>query len=409
LVFVDTIPQSQVLQGAGIGDFDGDGKTEIAFGDMYGRVFVVENTGDNQFELVWETDLISGNAYDNFSAPDADQDGKPEFIIHAYSYAYPCCKQSVWIFEATGDNTYEVVYLDTIRTPWTDDQGPISDAGDVDGDGVPELVISGTTACYILKATGDNTYERIWYYEPPGQHLIQLDVEIYDLDNNGLNDIILSWTRVDPYGYLHAMTKIFEKGIDMEWVYPSQYDTFLVDSVETLRWVVYDTISVESLYIYLAPLSGEGRELIFVGDPLIDSSFHWTVPDTQGDFRLWLLVTGPGRRDSLSSPEIYITPKGVREKHPSKEKEGLFALPSNPVIPPLKIRYLIGQRSKIAKLKVIDVTGRVVRVFEDLRPGYGYVVWDGLDSRGKKLTRGVYFILLEVDEKRWLRRVLLWR
>ena len=127
------------------GEFDGDNKTDIVDGGMYGEVSVFENTGDNQYELVWETDLPSGNAYDNFSVDDADQDGEPEFVIHAYSYAPPCCKQSVWIFEATGDNTYEVVYLDTIRTPWTNVQGPISDAGDVDGDGVPELVISGTT------------------------------------------------------------------------------------------------------------------------------------------------------------------------------------------------------------------------------------------------------------------------
>ena len=415
LVFKDSIPKSQCLEGGAIADFDGDGKTEIAYGDLYGRVFVVENTADNQYELVWDTTIYASMCYDNFSVKDADQDGKPEFVIHSYYY-HPHCTQKVWIFEANGDNSYELVYMDSTVTPWTDSQGPISDAGDIDGDGIPELVISGTTAWYVLKATGSNRYEKVFYYEPtpPEGWLIQLDIDIYDLDHNGLNDVITSWTWTDYGGWIHARTEIFEKGIDMEWLYPSERDTFLWDSLVLLRWSVTDTISIESLYIYLQtayPSIPHGRDLIFQGDPMRDSTFLWKVPDSTGYYRLWLVVTGKGRRDSIRTPMILIMETGVKEKQMvTNGREGFLSYTSNPVRLPVEVVFYLEEvPDRDARLRIVDVTGRVVRAFRGLRSGYNKVIWDGRDDRGEPVSRGVYFIMLERDRRKWVRRVVLWR
>lgn len=408
-----------------VGDFDGDGKMEIVNGGMYGQISVFENTGDNQYELIWHDslpvyiDTCVSNVYDNLSANDMDQDGKPEIIFHGTLLAPIGMpeRNDLFIFEAIGDNEYQLIYYDSLPHHVFNTVGAISDVGDVDGDGVPELVLSTTGDIYVIKAFANDSFGIVWQKNMaqeagvPYSAMDQLDVEIYDLDNNGLNEIIASLAYDDAWGFLHAKTFIYEKGIDMEWVYPSLPDTFLVDSVETLRWTVYDTIAVESLYIYLTPLSNYPRDLIFEGNPLTDSIYNWTVPDSLGEFKLLLVVTGPGRRDSLQSPTIYITPTGLEERDRGEftSKEGFLKFPSNPVKPPLKIIYSLKTPSKTGKLLIVDAPGRVIKAFKGLKSGRNRVIWNGLDERGKLVSKGVYFILLEREKKKWVRRVVLWR
>jgi hypothetical protein len=288
--------------------------------------------------------------------------------------------------------------------------------GDIDADSVEELVLSTTGDFYIIKAFGDNDYsvvahQNISAYCGVGlSHMQQLDIEIYDMDDNGLNDIVVSATYDDDQGFLHAKTFIWEKGIEMEWLYPSEYDTLPPDTQVTLRWRVSDPPSlIDSIFVYFKLMqTGHPRILLFNGHAVEDSSYDWTVPDTLGRFRLYLVCTGPGRRDSIASTDFWIG-YGIEEGEGIYDKiqTGLFAprpIPSDDVV---SIRYAIGPQDSISALdlSIIDASGRVVRRFNELprSPGMHSIDWKHTGPGG------VYFIHLQAGDRRWVRKVVLWR
>ena len=69
-------------------------------------------------------------------------------------------------------------------------------------------------------------------------------------------------------------------------------------------------------------------------------------------------------------------------------------------IPESSIRSTFnGQRSTIS-LNIYDVSGRLVRQFNQLTNGQSpinQIIWDGSDDHGRKVSEGVYFIRLIVD------------
>jgi hypothetical protein len=68
----------------------------------------------------------------------------------------------------------------------------------------------------------------------------------------------------------------------------------------------------------------------------------------------------------------------------------------NPMRPTARISYEIGVPGRVT-LKVFDIAGRVVRTLVDERKGVGEysVVWDGKNSEGETVGRGVYAYQLE--------------
>ncbi len=100
------------------GDFDLDGRKELATANLasLGRVSVYENTGDNQYELVRVDTVRLPNGSDVFSGNDLDSDGKPEFFVGFVQWV----GGEIWDFylymwEATGNNTYERTFIERVR------------------------------------------------------------------------------------------------------------------------------------------------------------------------------------------------------------------------------------------------------------------------------------------------------
>ncbi len=191
LVFSDTI--DDYASTIGFGDFDEDGKMEFATAGALGYVFVDENTGDNTYKRVFEDSIPRYNGHDVFTGNDTDQDGLPEFFINygTYTSMFTLCFY-LYRYEATGDNTYEYLLIDSIP----DRSGDFhirSSCGDVDGDGVEEIVWSIGSAVAVLKATGNDQYERVWEWENDHKHgAASAEIRCYDLNHDGKDEIVVS-------------------------------------------------------------------------------------------------------------------------------------------------------------------------------------------------------------------------
>ena len=195
------------------GDFDEDGEMEFVLGNLSDGVgaayWLYESPTDNTYEFIHSGSVPTKNIKDCFSVPDADGDGKLEFVVKGFTPLD--ARTHAFIFEATGDNTYEIIK--SFNLAGGDYYGGYSDAGDVDGDSVPEIVLESASYVYIIKTAGNDSFY-VWDTLPG--HNSGSSIAVYDIDENGLAEIIISGnneTRIYEYdagGMEEARSKIQE-------------------------------------------------------------------------------------------------------------------------------------------------------------------------------------------------------
>jgi hypothetical protein len=177
------------------GDYDGDSANEFIFGNLDGWYAVYECNGNNSYVETHIEQLSTHNIKDCFSVPDMDGDGKPEFVVKGF--VIPSAEIHAFIFEATGDNTYEIIK--TFTLPGGDYYGGYSDVGDVDGDSIPEIALEACQCVYLIKAAGNDSFY-VWDYIYGNYS--GSSVRVYDIDGNGLSEVIISGnnqTRIYEY------------------------------------------------------------------------------------------------------------------------------------------------------------------------------------------------------------------
>jgi hypothetical protein len=230
----------------GFGDFDSDGKIEFVMGGMSAgslgaTYWIYESPADNTYERIVQGYVSTKNIKDCFSIPDADEDGKMEFVVKGF--VIPSAEIHAFIFEAIGDNTYEIIK--TFTLPGGDYYGGYSDAGDVDGDSIPEIVLEARQNVFIIKAAGNDSFY-IWDTLPGNGS--GSSIAVYDIDENGLAEIIISGndeTRIyeyDPGGIVEARSKIYDAGLE---VFPNPFSKILnirhsIEVDEMLQIKIYD-------------------------------------------------------------------------------------------------------------------------------------------------------------------------
>jgi hypothetical protein len=90
------------------GDFDGDSLNEFVLGTIDGQYSIFESPANDAYTPICvNVQLPTLNINDCFSVSDADSDGKPEFVVKGS--VVPTARIHAFIFEATGDNTYEII------------------------------------------------------------------------------------------------------------------------------------------------------------------------------------------------------------------------------------------------------------------------------------------------------------
>ncbi|NPV14865.1 T9SS type A sorting domain-containing protein [candidate division WOR-3 bacterium] len=377
------------------GDFDEDGHKEFVTAGLgsLGRVFIYENTGDNQYELVRVDTVRIPNGSDVFSGQDVDGDGKPEFLVGFAWYLGGPFDFYLYMWEATGNNSYERTLIDRITDVECSDLR--SKCGDIDGDGVEEVVWSIGAKVMVYSATGNNQFQQVWLWrnDHGGQYPHSM-VNIYDMNGNGYNEIVVSGEN---------KTSIFEVEA-VRVLSPNGGENLSGRSQVLIKWHKFFPPRCDSLSLFYSLNNGRTYETIATGIPGSDSTYLWTVPNIASDSgKVKIITYGPGWQFDESDRVFRIVPVGVEEQTPGSISDWSLTVSPNPASGRIKVCYDVPSRSTV-RLGLYDAAGRLVALLASSTHTAGrYRI-----NLGEKalLPRGVYLIRLETNSHFFTEKVI---
>uniref|UniRef100_A0A7C4GFP5 T9SS type A sorting domain-containing protein n=1 Tax=candidate division WOR-3 bacterium TaxID=2052148 RepID=A0A7C4GFP5_UNCW3 len=308
------------------GDFDRDSSREFVTADIAGLgVSVYECTGDNQYELIFLDTMHLPNAPDVWSGRDLDQDGRPEFFVRFWVIPYN--RFYLYMWEGAGNNTYQRTLID--EKLQTTRGASTSICGDLDGDGIEELVWALPLQVFIYKAVGDNQFREVWrWLADHGTHEC-LITNVADMNGNGYNDLVIAGS---------GKTSVFEVEA-IRVLYPNRERELHSGDTCRIRWRIYAPPRCDSVSLFLKTdtVVPQGQrfwrlDTIVTGLSPQDSVFPWVVPaggDAPG--RIVAIAYGPGWQFDESDSAFRIVPGGVTEgRDPRLEVASPLRLFPNP-------------------------------------------------------------------------------
>jgi len=182
----------------GLGDVDGDGLVNIVAtvgvpvppvgSDTFIRILRPDGSLVREFRNAPDTAAVSG-----ISLADLDQDGIPEIVVAMglFDGYYQTNEIRVAAFKGTGEM---LAGWPVILTGGSTSHTPL--VGDVDGDGLPEVVVNTRTSLFVINhdgsmaASSPKSMPSLLRYE----QIMNLVPAIADIDADGRNDIILTGT-----------------------------------------------------------------------------------------------------------------------------------------------------------------------------------------------------------------------
>jgi hypothetical protein len=216
-----------------VGDFDGDGKLDIAVSTFPGTIDVLRGVGDGTFRAPLKTP--SGTFPASIAAADFDGDGKLDVAVSAgQPLDGPC-------FLGNGDGTFR-------RAPQTDGRmsRDVLAVGDFDGDGRPDLVVDGVDEIHIyLNRAGRLT----WHIDYPVAHTI---VSLLTADFNGDGKLDIAVGMLNLAGGPPEVSVLLGKG---DGSFGAPVTTVTAPGQEISGAAPVD----ESMAIAAADLDGDGR------------------------------------------------------------------------------------------------------------------------------------------------------
>ena len=147
-------PTSDYTLSVSIGDFNGDGKLDIAAADSSGGVDVLLGNGDGTFQTPHTTPLNSSTSY--VTAADFNHDGKLDLAAVVGAGGF---QDSITVLLGNGDGTFTA----GASYPFSQNLNSVL-AADVNLDGQPDLVIAGAPdggfgqAIAVMLGNGDGTF-----------------------------------------------------------------------------------------------------------------------------------------------------------------------------------------------------------------------------------------------------------
>jgi hypothetical protein len=188
-------PVDSRMRGVEISDIDEDGQVEIVFGtgvalgekpgEGYIRIYGYDTTAHG-YEMEWLSPDMNGDVQ-GMEIEDVDGDGHDEIIV---TTGYRYREGYVFVLRHIPSGAGGVGKPDSYEILWqSDDVGPkpyALDVGDIDGDGVMEIVV-GNQPGYIWIFDGVS-HNVEWKSEILGTDVFGLD--IYDVDKDGQLEVI---------------------------------------------------------------------------------------------------------------------------------------------------------------------------------------------------------------------------
>ncbi|MEO0216853.1 MAG: FG-GAP-like repeat-containing protein [candidate division WOR-3 bacterium] len=388
LVWQDT---GNSLEYSVVGDFDSDMNRD--FVSIHG-ILVWECSGNNEYQLVFCDERTPGD--DIFSADDMDDNGKPEILVSCVSYFYG----HTWLYcyETIGDNNYERFLIDSITNLPYSLWLARSSCGDIDADGRKEIVWSTFNQWHIYKATGEHQYQRI--YSSGWSEYTATKISVYDLNGNGYPEIIESWER-NGTPFLEGTTIWEIQGVKI--LQPNYGYILHPGESYQIIWQKFDPPGADSFALFFSSDNGNTYDTIALGIPGGDTTYQWLVPDIISDScKIMIWAYGPPRPGenrprgvAWDFGDFKIRPLGIENDAGYRIHDTGLKILQNPVIDGrLKIQYAVPEPSKV-KLAIYNVLGQIEQIlFDGYKPSGIYEI-----VNPKSLTGGVYFVKLITDKK----------
>lgn len=211
-----TIWETPFLSSGQVADLDGDGRKEIIGGDNFNdNIRIFENRGNDSYDevIIIKNETEGSNVFGKqFGIGDFDGDGVSELLVGD-------SEGELFIYESVGDN----LLVETWRMKLDIEDAHQLAVGDLTGDGIPEFVVGGTVLeadlpsmlprweYHVFSADpsagapdrpgggGISRYQSIWSQAMTPFHLRGNSIAIGDVDGDLENELVI---LVNPSVYV---------------------------------------------------------------------------------------------------------------------------------------------------------------------------------------------------------------
>jgi VCBS repeat protein len=177
-----------------VGDLNGDGVEDLLFGfgsEKNGVGFALGAIGEDGSIGFTITDFANTSEYDALTAGDIDGDGLPEILIRRHGYS---ALQILRILPDVGafseyesiDHTEYTEYPDGFADAWVG-----VECGDLDGDGLDEVVYNSSQASVVIRWSSRPARTEFQVYPVPAAGSRNALYDVRDYDGDGMADVLL--------------------------------------------------------------------------------------------------------------------------------------------------------------------------------------------------------------------------